>query len=333
MTMPLASPSSAPPRAAAPSPLTLKRIADRPVILGIVGDSAAGKSTFAAGVAQILGEHRVTTIALDDYHKHSRAERKRLGLSAIDPRANHMDIMEQHIRLLREGQPILKPVYDHSDGTLRPPVHVQPRDYVIVEGLHGYTTRAMRDCYDVKVYLEPEEDLRVYWKITRDTHQRGYQESEVRESLLTRGELSALYIQPQRTFADMVVQFVRPEGRREEVGPNLVVRHTLRPTLPHPDLSPILEGSKDKVSLTLARDIDGKPVDVLEIAANLDDKRAKAIEDLLWNLIPETSHLRADLGQFMDDREHRAKMSHPLALSQLLITYHLVKAAMGHYAI
>lgn len=321
------------PITAAASPMAITRVADRPIILGIVGDSAAGKSTFAAGVAQILGEDRVTIIALDDYHKHSRAERRRLGLSALDPRANHMDIMEQHIRLLREGQPILKPVYDHTDGTLRAPVYVKPKDYVLIEGLLGYTTRAMRDCYDVKVYLEPEEDLRVTWKINRDTSQRGYHEAEVRQSLQGRGDLSEAWIRPQRTFADMVVQFVRPEGRSDEFGPNLVARHTLRPTLPHPDLSPILEGSKDKVTLTLARDIDGKPVDVLEISGDLDDKRAKAIEDLLWNLIPEASHLRANLGQFMDDREHRAKMSHPLALSQLLITYHLVKAAMGHYAI
>ncbi|WP_404380553.1 phosphoribulokinase [Caenispirillum salinarum] len=308
-------------------------VLDRPIILGIVGDSAAGKSTFAAGVAQILGAERVTVISLDDYHRHDRAERKALGLSALDPRANHMDIMEQHLRLLRQGQPILKPVYDHSDGSLKAPQYVRPGDYVIVEGLHGYTTRAMRDCYDVKVYLEPEEDLRVRWKIDRDTSQRGYDESEVRESLQTRASDSDLYILPQRTFADMVVKFVRPEGRFDETGPHLNVRHTLRPTLPHPDLSPILEGSKDKVSLTLARDIDGKPVDELEISGDLDNKRAKAIEDLLWNLIPEASHLRANLGQYMDDREHRAKMSHPLALSQLMITYHLVKAAMGHYAI
>lgn len=315
------------------SPMSVRRVADRPIILGIVGDSAAGKSTYAAGLAQILGADRVTTISLDDYHKHDRTERRRLGLSALDPRANHMDIMEQHIRLLRGGEPILKPVYDHSDGRLKPPVYVVPKDYVIIEGLHGYTTRAMRDCFDVKVYLEPEEDLRVRWKIDRDTSQRGYAEQEVRESLEARADDSDVFIRPQRTFADMVVQFVRPEGRREETGPGLNVRHTLRPTLPHPDLSPILEGSKDKVSLTLARDIDGKPVDVLEISGDLDDKRAKAIEDLLWNLIPEASHLRANLGQYMDDREHRAKMSHPLALSQLMITYHLVKAAMGHYAI
>lgn len=313
--------------------MSTPRSGDRPVILGIVGDSAAGKSTYAAGVAQILGSDRVTVITLDDYHRHDRQTRKRLGLSPLDPRANYMDVMEQHLRLLREGQPILKPVYDHADGRLKPPQYVVPEDYVIVEGLLGYTTRAMRDCFDVKVYLEPEEDLRVRWKIDRDTSQRGYAEQEVRESLQSRADDSDTFIAPQRTFADMVVQFVRPAGRRDETGPHLNVRHTLRPTLPHPDLSPILEGSKDKVSLTLARDIDGKPVDVLEISGDLDDKRAKAMEDLLWTLIPEASHLRANLGQYMDDREHRAKMSHPLALSQLMVTYHLVKAAMGHYAV
>ena len=32
-----------------------KRV-DHPIILGIVGDSASGKSTLSVGVAQILGE-------------------------------------------------------------------------------------------------------------------------------------------------------------------------------------------------------------------------------------------------------------------------------------
>ncbi|KJS34150.1 MAG: phosphoribulokinase, partial [Rhodospirillaceae bacterium BRH_c57] len=101
---------------------------------------------------------------------------------------------------------------------------------------------------------------------------------------------------------------------------------------PHPDLTPIIEGSKNGIRLELARDIDGKPVDVLEIEGDLGDRRAKAMEDLVWNLIPEASHLRTNLGQYQDETQ-QTRMSHPLALSQLLITYHLVKAAMGHYAI
>lgn len=312
--------------------MPLNRKLDRPVILGIVGDSGSGKTTLAEGIRAILGPERVLTVGADDYHRYGRAERTKTGVSPLDPGANYMDILEQHIQLLRSGKPVLKPVYDHSRGTLATPDYVVPLEYIIVEGLLPYSTRAMRDCFDVKVYLEPEEDLRVAWKIQRDTAKRGYTEEQVRAQIERRLFDSASFIQPQRTFADMVVSFLRPEDHREETGAHLNVRHTLRPTLPHPDLTPIIDGSKNGIRLELARDIDGKPVDVLEIEGDVDDKRAQAMEELLWNLLPEASHLRTNLGQFMDASQ-QIKMSHPLALSQLLITFHLVKAAMGHYAI
>jgi phosphoribulokinase len=309
------------------------RRVSHPIMLGIVGDSAAGKTTLTAGIAQILGSERVAVICTDDYHKYSRQERLRNGISALDPRGNYVDILEQHIHLLREGQPILKPVYNHDGGTLDAPAHVEPKPYIILEGLLGYSTRAMRACYDVKVYLEPIEDLRRKWKVQRDTAKRGYTVEQVLKSLDKRKFDSVNYIQPQRTFADMVVTFYPPEGKAEETGARLNVRHVLRPTLPHPDLSPILEaGSKKGFRLELARDVDGKPVDVLEIAGDIEDKRAQSMEDLLWSLIPEAQHLRENVGRFTDHKNKMA-LSHPLALSQLLITYHMVKAALGHHAV
>ena len=159
-----------------------KRV-DHPIILGIVGDSASGKTTLSAGVAQILGEAHCTVFCTDDYHSMNRKTRAANGLSALDPRANYVDILEQHLRLLRSGEPILKPVYDHEQGTLRPSQYVRPKEFVIAEGLLGYTTRAMRDCYDVKIYLDPEEELRVKWKVQRDTTKRGYTKEQVLASL------------------------------------------------------------------------------------------------------------------------------------------------------
>ena len=80
--------------------------------------------------------------------------------------------------------------------------------------------------------------------------------------------------------------------------PRLDVRHILRPTLPHPDFTPLFDGSSNAgLHLELARDRDGKPVDVLEINGNISDKRAERIEDLLWNLIPEAGHLRDQVGR------------------------------------
>jgi phosphoribulokinase len=303
-----------------------KRV-DHPIILGIVGDSASGKTTLSAGVAQILGEEHCTVICTDDYHRYDRNERGASGLSALDPRSNYVDVLEQHLRLLRSGEPILKPIYDHEHGTLGRPHYIKPKEFVIAEGLLGYTTRAMRDCYDVKIYLDPEEELRVKWKLHRDTSRRGYTREQVLASLERRREDSPNFIHPQRTFADIVIRFQSP---RDSNGPDtqLDVRHILRPTLPHPDFTPLFDGSGNAgLNLELARDRDGKPVDVLEINGNISDKRAERIEDLLWNLIPEAGHLRDQVGRI--EVANGAGKSHPLALTQLLVGYHAVKAAMG----
>jgi len=311
--------------------MALNRLSERPIILGIIGDSAAGKTTFARGIVDILGAERVVTICTDDYHKYTRKERDQMKITALEPEANHIDIMEQHISLLRQGKPILKPVYNHNDGTLGPAEYIEPREYIIIEGLLGYSTRAMRNCYDVKVYLEPMEDLRVHWKIERDTMARGYDLEMVKKIIKVREEASERYIRPQRTFADMVVRFFPPDNS-EETGAGLNVIHTLRPTLPHPDLSPIIDaGAKAGIKLELSRDTDGKPVDILAINGSIGDRRARKMEDLLWNLIPEAQHLRDKIGQF--EQGNRTEVSHTLALSQLLMTFHVVKAALGHHAI
>jgi len=303
-----------------------KRV-NHPIILGIVGDSASGKTTLSAGVAQILGEAHCTVICTDDYHRYDRAQRAAAGLSALDPRANYIDVLEQHLRLLRGGEPILKPVYDHRRGTLEPPEYIRPKDFVIAEGLLSYATRAMRDCFDVKVYLDPEEELRRRWKLHRDTTRRGYTREEVLFQLEQRQVHSQTFIHPQRTFADIVIRFQRSKGANGS-DTQLDVRHILRPTLPHPDFTPLFDGSSNAgLHLELARDRDGKPVDVLEINGNISDKRAERIEDLLWNLIPEAGHLRDQVGQI--DVANGPRKSHPLALSQLLVGYHAVKAAMG----
>ncbi len=146
----------------------------RPIMLGIVGDSAAGKTTLTKGIAQVLGSEEVTVICTDDYHRYDRKQRAELGITALHPDCNYVDIMQQHLSLLRMGQPILKPIYNHKTGSFDAPEYIKPGKFVIVEGLLGYSTRAARDCYDVKVYLAPPEPLRASWKIKRDTLKRGY---------------------------------------------------------------------------------------------------------------------------------------------------------------
>jgi len=170
----------------------------RPILLGIMGDSAAGKTTLSRGIAQILGEENVTIICTDDYHRYDRRQWAEIGISALNPECNYLDIMQQHLSLLRSGQPILKPIYNHATGTFEPPEYVKPSKFTIVEGLLGYSTRGARSSYDVKVYLAPPEPLRRNWKVKRDTRKRGYTEEQVLEQLLQRESDSQAFIRPQR---------------------------------------------------------------------------------------------------------------------------------------
>ena len=125
----------------------------RPVILGVVGDSAAGKTTITRGLVRLLGEDRVTHVCTDDYHRYDRKQRADLGITPLHPDCNYIDIAGQDLEHLRGSRAILKPVYRHADGTFGAPVYVKPHVFTVVEGLLGYHTPDMRECYDVRVYL------------------------------------------------------------------------------------------------------------------------------------------------------------------------------------
>jgi len=306
---------------------------NRPIILGIVGDSAAGKSTLTKGIAKILGEEKVTVICTDDYHRYDRTQRAALGISALHPDCNYLDIIQQHLSLLRTGQAILKPIYNHSTGTFDPPEYIEPRQFIIVEGLLGYSTRAMRDSYDVKVYLAPPENLRSLWKIKRDTRKRGYTEAEVLEQIRQRESDSEAFIRPQRQWADLVVSFY-PSDPEQLEDLLLNVRLVLRPTIPHPDFSHLLTPESfhldEAIRLELDRDM-GKPVDVLEIDRLATEEQVKQLERILCNEIPYLGQFcslegNQDIGTVIGTTGETLS-SYPLALTQLLITYHILKAS------
>ncbi|PSB18291.1 phosphoribulokinase [filamentous cyanobacterium CCP1] len=306
---------------------------DRPIVLGIVGDSAAGKTTLTRGIAQILGEENVTIICTDDYHRYDRQQRAELGISALHPDCNYLDIIQQHLVLLRTGQSILKPIYNHSTGAFDPPEYIKPNKFVIVEGLLGYSTRGMRESYDVKVYLAPPEDLRSTWKVKRDTRKRGYTEDQVLEQLRQREPDSESFIRPQRQWADVVVSFYPSNGGSEHDDLLLNVRLVLRPTIPHPDFADILDSDGNHlgsaVRLELDRDM-GKPVDVLEVDGHATAEQVRQLERMLCNEVPNLSKFCSlegndDLGKVVGTTGETLQ-SYPLALTQLLITYHMLRA-------
>jgi phosphoribulokinase len=290
----------------------------RPVILGVVGDSAAGKTTITRGLVRVLGEENVAHICTDDYHRYDRKQRAETGITPLHPECNHIDILEQHLAHLRLGDAVLKPVYRHADGTFGSPVYVQPERFTVIEGLFGYFTAPMREVYDVRVFLAPPEDLRRRWKVQRDCSRRGYTTDQVLAELDRRETDSEAFIRPQRLYADIVVSFM-PSGGDDDPA-FLDAELMLCDGLPHPDLTPFVDNSAEGLTL-----VERRGARVLRIPGRMDPGHAAAVEEAIWARMQFATHLRARrLGEFTVATElHR---SESLALVQLLILYHLVTA-------
>jgi len=294
----------------------------RPVMLAIAGDSAAGKTTITSGLVRALGEDQCTAVCVDDYHRYDRAERRRLPFTALHPDCNYVDIMEQQLQLLATGHPILKPVYDHHTGQLTRPEYVEPRRFVIVEGLLPLHTKLAAACFDVTVYLNPPEKIRREWKVKRDTGQRGYTPEQVLAELRRREPESEAFIRPQRRRADIVVRVAPVEQRHDPPGTPLSAELLLRPTIRHPDLSAVLAGSGQSMHLKLTRDEDGRPVDALHIHGYAPREDSQLLEKAIWDGLGAGVEVPGFLGE-LDDGQR----SEPLAITQLLLLYHLIDAA------
>ena len=304
--------------------------ARRPVVLVIAGDSAAGKTTLTKGLVHALGEENVTAVCVDDYHRYDREERRELPFTPLHPDCNYIDIMEQHLQLLATGQPILKPVYDHKTGTFGRPQFIEPRRFLVVEGLLPLHTKLARACADVSVFLDPPDSVRHNWKIRRDCTKRGYSAEQVLAELQRREADSRAFIQPQRANADIVVRFAPVQeatngtasqpANGDDVG-TLSATLLLRPTVAHPDLSAVLvDDTRRAIHLKLIRDDDGKPVDALHVHGHAPRELSREVEEHIWKDLRLKAELPPDLGVIDNGARSEA-----LAVTQLILVYHLLQ--------
>jgi phosphoribulokinase len=296
-------------------------------MIAVGGDSGSGKTTLCRGLEKIFGEDRILTICLDDYHSLDRAGRKAAGVTALNPRANNFSKMAFDLWELREGRAVEKPVYDHHDGTLKGPEHIEPHEFIVVQGLFPLYNFALRALFDVAVWLDPELELKVAWKIQRDTAQRGYTEGEVREEIEKRQPDIKAYIDPQAVYADVSVHFHRtPEWEERRDNARLSARIVKRGRFQPLDYREFENGV-----FRQTKPENEKAHSILELDGRCDDTTARALQDKIWSHMETHAHLRPEtLGEFND--ASGARISHTLALAQLVIARRVAMVENTIYA-
>ncbi|HXY31300.1 MAG TPA: phosphoribulokinase [Gemmatimonadaceae bacterium] len=290
---------------------------DRPVVLGVIGDSGSGKSTLISGVGWLLAGARVTDLCLDDYHRYDRAERSRRALTALHPDCNRLDVMGDHLRRIRRGESVTKPVYDHRTGTFGPDEVLSPGDYVLVHGLLGLHDSSLERCYDLTVFLDPDPDLRIRWKLQRDISRRGYSEARVRAQLEHRMADVERYVRPQRERADIVVRFVPAEGMPPTAHITLGARSPVA-------VKGLLRTVCERVASPTIRLCDDETM--LEIDGEISDCATHAAVHALAERLPGDPEARAThLGTVIEGTAERH--SNTLAVAQMVVTSMLLAAA------
>ena len=192
-----------------------------------------------------------------------------------------------------------------------------------MEGLLPLHTKLARACFDITVYLKPAGRDPAAVEIARDTKKRGNTVEGVLAELERREPEAEAFIRPQRSHADIVVRFAPIAGRDDPPDTPLSAELLLRPTIRHPDLSGVLsEGDQHAIHLRLARDSDGRPVDALHIHGYAPREESRVVEKGIWSqLKADGGDLPETLGSLGGDER-----SEPLAITQLLLLYHLLEA-------
>lgn len=183
------------------------KLKDKPTIIGIGGDSGAGKSTNAELLSDIFGKRNSLVVNGDDMHKWERGNEKWQVFTHLNPEANKLHDELQQAVALSEWNTINRVAYDHKTGKFTNPVEVEPNQFIIFEGLHPFYLKRMRDLYDIKIYMHPSEELKLHWKILRDMLERGHSKKQILQQIRKRKGDRLKFIDPQKQFADIVVSY------------------------------------------------------------------------------------------------------------------------------
>jgi uridine kinase len=177
-------------------------------IAAITGGSGAGKTTLARALAKRLGEGAVV-IAEDDYYRCASTIKDfdAATHNFDEPAAKEHDLLREHLSLARSGAAFDKPVYDLVTHRRQPQVErIAHANALIVEGIHLLARPDLRDMFDVKIYIDADEALRLGRRMIRDVEMRGRTPRSVLTQFFTTVRpMHEQHIKPQRAFADVIL--------------------------------------------------------------------------------------------------------------------------------
>lgn len=196
----------------------------KPIIIGIAGGSASGKTSVARKLVKNFDDDKtVAIIRQDDYYRDQSHMpfQERLKTNYDHPDAFDNELLIQQIDDLASGKSVEKPTYDyvnHTRSTITEIVH--PSDVLILEGLFVLEDEEIRKRLDMKIFIDTDADIRFIRRLKRDVRDRGRTiESVCDQYMNTVRVMHEAFVEPSKRKADVII----PEGSHNEVAMDLLL--------------------------------------------------------------------------------------------------------------
>ena len=196
---------------------------DRSLIIGVAGGTGSGKTTVANAIVRRVRAEHLAFVQHDAYYR----DQSHLPLSErVHTNYDHPDSLEtelliEHLRQLRAGHSIEMPTYDFAKHTRSSHTQrVEPRPVILVEGILIFVDRALRELFDIKVFVDTDADIRFIRRLRRDIAERGRTvESVIEQYLETVRPMHMEFVEPSKRYADIII----PEGGFNTVALDMLV--------------------------------------------------------------------------------------------------------------
>jgi uridine kinase len=179
------------------------------LIIGIAGGTGSGKTTVVHQIMNQLPLTEVGVLSQDHYYRetHHLSYEERAKINFDHPRAIDFELLTEHLKELKAGNPIEQPVYsfvthNRTDDT----IHTHPRKVMIVEGILILADPKIRELFDIKIFVHADPDERLIRRLKRDIAERGRDMDEVLNRYQTTLKpMHEQFIEPTKAFADIII--------------------------------------------------------------------------------------------------------------------------------
>jgi uridine kinase len=194
----------------------------RSLLLGIAGGTGSGKTTLASKIRDALGASS-TLISHDWYYldRTGYTPEQREAINYDEPAALDNGLLCEHLDELRQSRPVECPQYDFTTHTRRAETRPIPaRHVVVVEGILLFAVPELRDRFDLRLYVDTDDDIRLMRRLRRDLVDRGRDLPSVEQQYFKSVRpMHSLHVAPSKQFAHLVV----PEGGQNAQALDVIV--------------------------------------------------------------------------------------------------------------